>query len=76
MQTREIYQINQSTGERTYAGYGKFDESGKYLGSYGGYGKGKKENNKNNKASKVQNVIATSGARQAKRSRAAGVPGY
>lgn len=37
METREIYKVS-SDGSRTYAGYGKFDNSGRYIGSRGGYG--------------------------------------
>ena len=35
--TREIYQVGQNGEGRRYAGYGKFDGDGKYLGSRGGY---------------------------------------
>ena len=71
MPTREVYQINQSTGARTYAGYARFGADGSYQGSAGGYGRGRNSNNANNGASRVQNVIATSGARQAQRTRRA-----
>ena len=73
MPTREVYQVNQRTGEKTYAGYAMFDADGKFQGTAGGYGRGRNSNNANNGASRVQNVIATAGARQAQRRRRAGL---
>lgn len=73
MPTREVYQVNQSTGARTYAGYARFGSDGSFQGTAGGYGRGRNSNNANNRASRVQNVIATSGARQAARRRRAGL---
>lgn len=69
MPTREVYQISQSTGARTYAGYARFGSDGSFQGTAGGYSRN--TNNANNRASRVQNVIATSGARQAQRTRRA-----
>lgn len=73
MPTREVYQVNQSTGARTYAGYARFGNDGSFQGTAGGYGRGRNSNNANNGASRVQNVISTAGARQAARSRRAGL---
>lgn len=73
MATREVYQVNQRTGVKTYAGYARFDNDGTYMGSFGGYGFNGSQNNANNGASRVQNVIATAGARQRQRARRAGL---
>ena len=64
IETREIYKIDQNTGERTYAGYGKF-EGDQYLGSFGGNGtKSGKSKTKTQKASQVQRTINSVSARQ------------
>ena len=63
--TAEIYEIDQESGKRAYAGYAKFDGDN-YLGSFGGYG-GDKNQNAKNKGSKVQNKIKTTAARQGRR---------
>ena len=73
MPTREVYQINQSTGQRTYAGYARFGNDGSFQGTAGGYGANGRSNNRNNGASRVQNVISTAGARQAARRRRVGL---
>lgn len=73
MATREVYQVNQNTGQQSYGGYARFDEDGRFEGTYGGYGFRGMRNNANNRASRVQNVIATAGARQRRRARRAGL---
>ena len=73
MATREIYQVDQNTGKKEYAGFAVFGADGSYQGSRGGYGLGRNFNNVNNKASRVQNTISTVGARQARRRKSAGL---
>lgn len=81
IETREIYQINQATGQRRYSGYAKFDGD-KFLGSFGGYtqqgnlaewgdtsAKDKGYSKKGKSA--LQNNIKMSGVNQAKRTKKA-----
>lgn len=71
--TAEIYKISES-GERTYAGYARFDENGKMTETRGGYGPSKqginpdKTGNKaTNNKSRLQNEVSMAAARNGKR---------
>ena len=67
MPTREVYQVNQSTGRSTYAGYARFGSDGSFQGTAGGYGRNRNSNSATRNASRVQNTISTVSARQARR---------
>ena len=80
MATREVYKIDQKTGKRSYAGYARFDNDGKFLGTRGGYGPqgrginaDKTGNNERNNASMMQNAIGSAGARTDARRRRMGL---
>lgn len=73
MPTREVYQVSQSTGKSTYAGYARFGDDGSFQGTAGGYGQTRRNNSSTRNASRVQNTISTVGARQTRRARNAGL---
>lgn len=65
MPTREVYQINQTTGKSRYSGYVRFGNDGSFQGTAGGYAGNR--NNRNNGASRVQNIINMAAANGARR---------
>lgn len=67
MPTREVYQVNQSTGKSTYSGYARFGADGSFRGTAGGYGRNRNSNSATRNVSRVQNTISTVSARQARR---------